>query len=237
VAAAVRARRAGGGDGACLGHRLGEFETIKSLLGAEVGRRFPDLAPFLEEIESIDSWQSKIAAFLDRMEKTSMAARKIGEAEILYDAPSPRHKLRVRAMNGATSINFDGYRYLYNAVLPKSFAQPRNFATMLRDGRVAWSNEPGEGPKPVKLTVEPLKGNPKVEIIIVGAGLDEVASLKATYHDMIRKCGNNSAAARDLIIGDRAGNDLYMRASKIDYDKQRRSGVLAVKSVWDRITP
>src|SRR5262249_28024976 len=146
----------------------------------------------------------------------------------------PGWKLRVFG----TSMNHDGRCYSHNAVLPLSILDSRNGAALLGSGRIGWSDVPGDGPAPRDLpAAAPPKPNPKVEIIVAGTGLDEVATLKATYHDMIRKCDGDEAAARDLILGDRAANGLYQKAGKIDYDRQRRNGtpIGGTKTIWERI--
>jgi hypothetical protein len=225
----------------------GELERAGLLLGAEFDRRYPDGRAFISNVGLVDYRLEVCRHVMDRIERERQMRksperrtpmnRRVGEVAVLYDPPSPKHRLRVRFANGKTYINYEGYRYNYNGVLPKSFARTPNFAVMCRDGMVAWSDDPSDGPKPVKLEISPPKGNPPVEVIVAGNGLDEVETLKLTYRDMIKKCAGNTAAARDLIIGDRAGNELYMRASKVDYDRQKQSRVAVVNSVWDRIAP
>jgi hypothetical protein len=178
------------------------------IAGAElIDRRLTEVRVTMDRIEH-DRQMRKLP------ERRTPMNRRVGEVAVLYEPPSPKHRLRVRFANGKTYINYEGYRYNYNGVLPKSFARTSNFAVMYRDGMVFWSDDPSDGPKPMKLETSPSKPNPKVEIVIAGNGLDEVATLRLTYHGMIKKCGS-SAAARDLILADRAGNELYMRAASL----------------------
>jgi hypothetical protein len=127
----------------------------------------------------------------------------------LRTPPAPGWQLRVTG----PQITVGNKIYPTNSVLPDEVLMSANSGSLLRSLRIAWCPPGPPGPAPRELPAPtPTKGNPPVEIIIAGNGLDEVETLRLTYAYMIRKCDGNAALARDLIIGDKRGNDLYMRA-------------------------
>jgi hypothetical protein len=206
-----------------------QIELMNVALGSEVSRRFPDLAPYMAELESNESWQQKICAFLRRMEdrdrpERTLMNRMINEMEVFYDPPSPKHKLRVAGANGATRVRHDGWEYPFNSILPPEFARSAaNFGAMMRSGRIRWSTDNSPSPKPVKIVAEPVKpSRPKVDILTVS--LNELENWKATEKRLIELCGS-AAMARDLLIADPAGNALYHKASYLFQQQQRQAGI------------
>jgi hypothetical protein len=207
----------------------GQFELYSSALAAHVCEMFPGVDEFLDDVTQLDRRLTEVRVTMDRIEhdqqlrkfpRRTPMNRRIGEMEVFYEPPSPKHKLRVAGANGATRVRHNGWEYPFNSILPPEFARSAaNFGAMMRSGRIRWSTDANPGPKPIKLTITPPKQNPKVEIITVS--LDIVKNWKATFDHMVKLCDDNHAQAKDLLIADRDGNALYMKASG-EYQRQQR---------------
>jgi hypothetical protein len=98
----------------------------------------------------------------------------------------------------------------------------RNFRALMDNRSVRWvppdtviTATPQQLPEPTR---EPPR--PVVEIITVEN--DAVASWKKTYAAMIKKCGNNPALARDILMGDRTAAALYQDAMRVAYSNAKR---------------
>jgi hypothetical protein len=104
-----------------------------------------------------------------------------------------------------------------------------NYAAMISSGFVCWK------PPNTPITVQalplppppaPPAPNPPIQII---HDEDVVASWKMSLAAMAASCGGDYGRARDLLLGDAKGSELYRRANRIDcLRRAEKSGVISV---------
>jgi hypothetical protein len=80
--------------------------------------------------------------------------------------------------------------------------------------------------RPIPQT-EPAKPKPKIKIIVLGD--DVIGSWHATVKEMTKRCGGNGQRARDLLMIDNAGSELFCRAQRIAcLQEAKRRGVVSI---------
>jgi hypothetical protein len=118
---------------------------------------------------------------------------------------------------------------IYNAgcVVGPEVVASRNFSTLVRIGHVAWKpptttivTKPIDLPPPEKP-----KPSPKAVVVIVNdasGARDHVASWKQSYAATIKACAGNASQARDLLMFDAVGSDLWKHATVVAYQNERK---------------
>jgi hypothetical protein len=106
--------------------------------------------------------------------------------------------------------------YDVGSVLPTKQIALKNLEAMISARAAAYQpRNRRELPKPTPARKRP----DKIEIV---DDADVVLSWKKTLALTAERCGGDIATARDLLAADRAGIDLFLRASRVHQERERR---------------
>jgi hypothetical protein len=159
----------------------------------------------------------------DEEEPMTMAQKPlIGEkpTDVLWQRPAEGWTLRVFG----APIAAEGKLYGHGSTVPESVLLGRNAAVLLRQGRLRWCPPSADaGPVPRDLPAPPPPPAPTPPVVIVEDDRDLVVAWKRSLEATVQAQGdNNFARAKDRLIRDERGSNLYLRASKVNYDAQMR---------------
>jgi hypothetical protein len=153
---------------------------------------------------------------------TATVSRRLGQKPIdsLKTPPAEGWKLQVRGQ----AISFNGKMYGYGSTIEDlSILDGGNIGALFRTGRLAWAPPedlaPASAPAPRDLPA-PVYAKPNPRVTIVEVFGDPVRSWRESVAATAQLCDGNHAKAYDLLVADRAGFNLYEKASKENYHRQ-----------------
>jgi hypothetical protein len=139
----------------------------------------------------------------------------------LRTPPAPGWQLRVTG----PMITFGNRQYPCNSILPNEILNSLNSAALLRSLRIGWcppSDDPGPAPRELP---KPVAAKPNPAVVIIDGNIIDVINWKQTEAKMIELCDGNAALARDLLLGDKRGQELWMKATQQYQRQQHKAGV------------
>jgi hypothetical protein len=138
----------------------------------------------------------------------------------LRSPPAEGWQLRVTG----PMLTFGNRQYPHNSVLPLDILSSLNASNLLRIGRISWCPPGPPGPAPRELPA-PTPAKPNPAVVIIDDNFDDVINWRRTEAKMTELCDGNAAKARDLLLGDKRGNDLWHRATSQYQAQQRKAGM------------